>query len=328
MVPQGGQIMSAWEQALVCGIYTVSPLHVSTGQAEGAIDLPVAKEPHTGFPVIPASSLKGVARDAFEGNELSRNHVNRLFGPTVDETTGKAGKATGEAGKATDAQASTTALSAGALVFTEARLVAYAVRSLNRPFLYVTSRLVLERLARDLRAANVDIGPLSLPATGASVLVADKPLAKTTLVLEDLVYTSDIAESADVEKIGESLAALLPASEDETRRRLKKSLVVIPDVDFAMLVRRLPVRARIKLNDKKTTSGNGGNLWYEEQVPADCLFVSLVGARRGKSKELQTFCTHGSRLAVTQIGGNETVGEGICFWTLAPQAATSVKRVP
>lgn len=327
--------MSAWEQALVCGIYTVSPLHVSTGQAEGAIDLPVAKEPHTGFPVIPASSLKGVARDAFESNDLSKDQVTALFGPTVDETTGKsskvtgeAGKVTGEAGKATGERGGGSGLFAGALVFTEARLVAYAVRSLNRPFLYVTSRLVLERLARDLRAASIDIGSLALPSTGASVLVADKPLAKTTLVLEDLVYTSDIAESADVEKIGESLAALLPASEDETRRRLKKSLVVIPDEHFAMLVRRLPVRARIRLNDNKTTSGDGGNLWYEEQVPSDCLFVSLVGARPGKGDALGIFHRYGSQLEVTQIGGNETVGEGICFWTLAPQAATSAKRVP
>ncbi len=314
--------MSAWEQALACGIYTVSPLHVSTGQAEGAIDLPVTKEPHTGFPVIPASSLKGVARDAFEGSGLPKDDVKKLFGPTVDETTGAADKATGEQGSA-------PTLYAGALVFTEARLVAYAVRSLNRPFLYVTSRLVLERLARDLRAANIKLGELSLPAGGDSVFVAEKSLVKTTLVLEDLVYTSGIAVSKHVEAIGQSLATLLPVSEEETtRRRLAKGLVVIPDEDFAMLVRRLPVRARIKLNEDKTTSGKGGNLWYEEHVPSDCLFVSLVGARRGKGEALQTFRKNEQRREVSQIGGNETVGEGICFWTLAPQAAAGTKGAP
>lgn len=318
--------MSAWEQALACGIYTVSPLHVSTGQAEGAIDLPVTKEPHTGFPVIPASSLKGVARSALDGNGLSKDDVKKLFGPTVDETTATTGKSTGEQGGSAGA-----ALFAGALVFTEARLVAYAVRSLNRPFLYVTSRLVLERLARDLRAANIDIGPLSLPSGGTSVLVAEKSLTKTTLVLEDLVYTNDIIRDAhdpQLEKVGKSLAALLPASEEETtRRRLAKSLVVIPDEDFAMLVRRLPVRARIRLDENKTTSGDGGNLWYEEHVPSDCLFVSIVGARRGKGDALRTFREHGSRLEVSQIGGNETVGEGICFWTLAPQVTAGAKGV-
>lgn len=315
--------MSAWEQALACGIYTVSPLHVSTGQAEGAIDLPVTKEPHTGFPVIPASSLKGVARNVLDGNGLSKDDVKRLFGPTVEDTIGS---------KTTGGQGGGTALTAGELVFTEARLVAYAVRSLNRPFLYVTSRLVLERLARDLRAAKIDFGPLALPTTGTSVLVAnpvlvaDTPLKKPPLVLEDLVYTSDIDESPHVAAIGESLAALLPPSEDETtRRRLAKGLVVIPDEHFAMLVRRLPVRARIRLNEDKTTTGDGGNLWYEEQVPADCLFVSMVGARRGKGDALRIFREHGSRLEVSQIGGNETVGEGICFWTLAPRPTASAK---
>ncbi len=312
--------MSAWEKALACGIYTVSPLHVSTGQAEGAIDLPVVKEPHTGFPVIPASSLKGVARDALEGI-VSKDELNRLFGPTVEETTGAASKAAGDQDRA-------ASLFAGALVFTEARLVAYAVRSLNRPFLYVTSRLVLERLARDLKAAKIDLGQLSLPADGAPVLVADPVLTKT-LVLEDLVYTKDIAKSSDVEKIGKALTALLPASEVErTSRWLEKSLVVIPDQDFAMLARRLPVRARIRLDENKTTnSDRGGNLWYEEQVPSDCLFVSLVGARRGRGDALQLFHKHRSRVEVTQIGGNETVGEGICFWTLAAQATANAKRV-
>jgi len=322
MDPQGEQIVSAWEQALVCGIYTVSPLHVSTGQAEGAIDLPVAKEPHTGFPVIPASALKGVARNALDRDGLSKADVKRLFGPTVDDTVGETSRATG-------GPSNGGGLAAGDLVFTEARLVAYAVRSLNRPFLYVTSRLVLERLARDLRAAKIDLGPLSLPAAGAQVLVAEAALAKrpvTPIVLEDLVYTNDIAESTDVKQIGEALARLLPDSEEETtRRRLARGLVVIPDEHFAMLVRRLPVRARIKLNEDKTTSGNGGNLWYEEQVPSDCLFVSLVGARRGKGEALRIFRESGSRLEVSQIGGNETVGEGICFWTLAPRAAASAK---
>ena len=101
------------------------------------------------------------------------------------------------------------------------------------------------------------------------------------LVIEDLVYTSDIGESVDVASLGKALAGLLPAEEEDTRARFEKNLVVLPDEDFAALVRRLPVRARIKLDEKKTTSGDDGNLWYEEQVPADCLFVSFVGARPG-----------------------------------------------
>lgn len=303
--------MSVWDEALVAGIYTVSPLHVSTGQAEGAIDLPVAKEPHTGFAVIPASSLKGVARDAFERRRkkgaITEEEWFRLFGPSLKK-----------ADAAIRSKDTADALFAGALVFTEARLLAYAARSLNRPFLYVTCPLVLSRLARDLRAAQVTtLGSLSLPPGGARALVADKPLANSTLVLEDLVYpSSEIGHSADVEAIGEALGKLLPAEEKDTRDRLKKNLVVIPDADFAALARRLPVRARIRLGEDKTTSDEDGNLWYEEQVPADCLFVSLIGARPGKKGALGTFKQNREALQVAQIGGNETVGEGIVFWTV------------
>ena len=48
---------------VVTGIYTLTPTHCGTGQAAGAVDLPIAREAHTGLPLIPASSLKGIARD-------------------------------------------------------------------------------------------------------------------------------------------------------------------------------------------------------------------------------------------------------------------------
>lgn len=296
--------MSAWDKALLCGIYTISPLHVGTGQAEGAIDLPVAKEPHTGFPVIPASSLKGVARAAVteslgQGDE-AKKQLTQWFGPKEGE------------------------LSAGDLVFTEGRLVAFSARSLNRPFLYVTSRLILERLARDLRAAGIQaLGSLSLTSSPAEVLVAEKALAKS-LVLEDLAYSENIAHSLELAAIGESLAKMLPAEESETRKRLANSLVLIPDNDFSALVSRLPVRARIRLDENKTTSGKDGNLWYEEQVPADCLFLSMVADRKKNSVSLKEFRAARSALAVTQIGGNETVGEGLCLWTVGEAEAGTV----
>lgn len=321
--------MSAWKEAVVCGIYTVSPLHVSTGQAEGAIDLPVTKEPHTGFAVIPASSLKGVAREAFAatarqakptgaGTTPEETEVEELFGPTLKRTNDLNEQETkAEKVETNHKQNSAPKLFTGALVFTEARLVAYAARSLNRPFLYVTCRLVLERLGRDLRAAGITtFENFSLPMPSAEVLVTDAPLANTTLVLEDLVYSGNVAQSSDLTRIADSLARLLPALEVDTRNRLKKGLVVIPDQDFAMLARRLPVRARIKLGENKTTSGDDGNLWYEEQVPADCLFVAMIGERSGKGGALKSFREKRTLLAVSQIGGNETVGEGICLWTV------------
>ena len=41
-------------------ILTRTPLHVGAGSSVGAVDQPVQRERHTGFPIIPGSSIKGV----------------------------------------------------------------------------------------------------------------------------------------------------------------------------------------------------------------------------------------------------------------------------
>jgi CRISPR type III-B/RAMP module RAMP protein Cmr4 len=53
-------------------LFTRTPLHVGAGTSVGAIDQPIIRERHTGFPIIPASSLKGTFADAWEA-ELEEN---------------------------------------------------------------------------------------------------------------------------------------------------------------------------------------------------------------------------------------------------------------
>jgi CRISPR-associated protein Cmr4 len=318
--------MSVWKETNLIGVYTLTPTHCGTGQTTGAIDLPIARDQSTGFPVLPATGLKGVARDYLTlGAVLSSEAIDDLFGKSLDDSN----------------QADT--LVAGRLAFTEARLVAYPVRSLNRPFLHVTCPLILERLVRDLRALGCEdlLGTnWQLPkADTAKVLVADENLNNKALVLEDLVYQgNEVAHWPDLAMLAASLATLLPAEETDSRTRLRDGLVVIPDTDFTDLMQRIiPVQARIKLTAGKTTDKwenpegevESGNLWYEEHLPPDCLFVFFVGERRQRSfagsqsskaanNNLETFRQQTSHLRVVQIGGNETVGQGLCYWTLWP----------
>ncbi|MCX6916527.1 MAG: RAMP superfamily CRISPR-associated protein, partial [Verrucomicrobia bacterium] len=49
-------------------LFTRTPLHVGAGASVGAIDQPVQRERHTGFPIIPASSLKGTFADQWDAN--------------------------------------------------------------------------------------------------------------------------------------------------------------------------------------------------------------------------------------------------------------------
>jgi CRISPR type III-B/RAMP module RAMP protein Cmr4 len=63
-------------------ILTRTPLHIGAGSSVGAIDQPIVRERHTGFPVIPASSLKGTFADAWNGS-LENQDRNRFLRVTT-----------------------------------------------------------------------------------------------------------------------------------------------------------------------------------------------------------------------------------------------------
>lgn len=324
--------MTVWSETTLLGIYTLTPTHCGTGQTAGAVDLPIARDTSTGFPVLPATGIKGVLRD-YAGNAqkadgktlLDPGEVNCLFGKNLDEG--------GERDKA-------ETLEVGRLAFTEARLIAYPARSLTRPFLHVTCPLILERLARDLRAVDrSDLlqGWEAPELEGTTALVADSALVGP-LVLEDLIYPPDqVDHSRELENLATRLSVLLPSGEGDTRNRLIKGLVLIPDEHFLCLMESgVPVQARIKLTGGKTTDKwknpetqreESGNLWYEEYLPPDCLFLALVGERRQRVSPhadrrscdrygLETLAKVALELGVVQIGGNETVGQGLCYCVL------------
>lgn len=299
-------------RAALAAIYTLTPTHCGTGQTSGAVDLPIAREAHTTYPIFPASSVKGVLRDAAERDRVLRQRVEQLFGSELEREPEKNPRA-------------------GDLVVTEARLVAFPVRSLSRPCLYATSAHLMERLVRDLDAFELG-GLLSADGletlSGEGARVADPELAGKLLVVEDLVYRKEqVSAPPEAGKLAEALAGLLPENQDHTRSRLRKGLVVLPDSDLRDLaVRTTPVQARVKLTSGKTTDEfvndagetEKGNLWYEETLPADCLMVSFVAVRAGKSKNgsIRELVDHFETGRVLQIGGNETIGQGRSWWTL------------
>ena len=304
---------------LLFGLYTITPLHVGTGQAVGAVDLPVAKEQSTGIPCIPATTLKGVVRDVMEASpaaKVNKKEIILLLGPDMKDQDG---------------------LKAGGLIFTEAQCLAIPFRSLNCPYVYVTSHLILERFERNLRAFHY-------PETAADFSLKDLDPQRTyvtdlnrteeTLVIEDIIISpSELFFHKTTTKFAQTLGNFLPAEETSTRKRLENNLVILPDYLFTGLVRRgLPVQARIKLTANKTTaetilqdgSKEKGNLWYEETVPADSLFAFFILNRPGAGTQkdpdpANIFKTQLNKkemdLSLVQMGGNETVGQGWCWCT-------------
>ena len=90
-------------------IHALSPLHVGIGHSPSAIDLPIARDKATGFPIIPGSGLKGALRAAAGA---AKREVIRVFGP---ETTNASEHA-------------------GGVHFGDAQLVALPVRSIAGTF--------------------------------------------------------------------------------------------------------------------------------------------------------------------------------------------------
>jgi CRISPR-associated protein Cmr4 len=139
-------------------LHALTPLHVGTGQAVGNVDLPIAREKATGFPIVPASALKGVLRDQFGDQSW-------------------AAQAFGDADRA------------GAWMFTDLRILCLPVRSFFGVFAYATCPLILERLRRHAEAFGITgFENLSVAVNGTQIaLTRDSALHKDGKVyLEDL----------------------------------------------------------------------------------------------------------------------------------------------
>ncbi len=104
-------------------IHAQTPMHPGAGTALGVVDLPVQRERHTQWPLIPGTSLKGVLRDAARGPSDSSDEekVTDAFGPDTKDADKHA----------------------GAITVTDARLLAFPVRSLRGVFAWVTCPSVL-----------------------------------------------------------------------------------------------------------------------------------------------------------------------------------------
>lgn len=151
-------------------LQALTPLHPGSGTALGAVDLPVQRERHTNWPVIPGSSVKGVLREATP-TELRQ----RLFGTGDSEGT-----------------------PAGTLSFTDARLLAFPVRSLKNVFAWVTCPQALQRWSRDagLVGKEVKVPRVSMGESDASHYQGSPCVHNGKLILEEFVFD---AKGADLD---------------------------------------------------------------------------------------------------------------------------------
>jgi len=125
------------------------------------------------------------------------------------------------------------------------------------------------------------------------------------LFLEELSFDID---ARDLSGVIDGIAPMIYHS--TVRKRLSTGLAVLTDDDFVYFARYgLQVNARNELDDSTKTSKN---LWYEETLPPDSLFYSLLMARPGNEETLAQLRRIFQNRPYLQVGGNETVGQGWC----------------
>ncbi len=303
---------------IVTGIYTLTPTHCGTGQAAGAVDLPIAREAHSTLPILPATTIKGIARDEWfdRDDDEHRQLVKDLFGPPPPRRRTSGGSASDDgAGEETE-----QSLSAGDLMVFDGLLLAFPVRSLTDGFRLVTSPLLLKRLDRIARSfdAKLALGFVCPdPPPDGVLLPAD---VSGPVSLEDLVFAHHrCRQDPAVTTLAAALGRLVAQDPgDQDRAALARRLVVVENTVLQDLTRRATtVTARIVLNPETKTSSN---LWYEETLPPDSLFAAVIARRPGADQSavdrLVDHLKQDDRH--TQIGGNAGVGCGWCRWVVSP----------
>jgi CRISPR-associated protein Cmr4 len=312
-------------------LLTETPLHAGSGDDLGVVDLPIQRERHTQFPKVEASSLKGAIRQSFErcypnssetaaaGNYFNQQ-IDALFGP---EDAGNDGHA-------------------GALAFTDARLLLFPVKSMKGVFAWITCPRVLEKLKHDLELTGTS-GLSSLPAAGTVPENCQLLINGDNIVLEEFAFKAKTDRSCSVMAAWFS-EHLLDNRFDYWKTKMKTDLVVLTDDDFTDFVQlSTEVITRIKIDNNTGTVADGA-LFSEEYLPAESILYSLVFAARqfmddakvrqqkeddkksGTPKSRyreRVFETSGDSMNafvdtldnkihnIFQLGGNATLGKGI-----------------
>ncbi|HZV49119.1 MAG TPA: type III-B CRISPR module RAMP protein Cmr4 [Candidatus Dormibacteraeota bacterium] len=277
-------------------VHALSPLHAGTGHAAELVDLPTARMQSTGIPILPGSSIKGVLRDARREeageDETGQARVEAVFGPSPGND---------------------PSAHAGALVVSDARLVALPVRTFRGTFAWATSPLLLALAARDLEEEGRSAPAVPALGPGRRALVTDGSLClhQGHLYLEDLDLPA--RTSSELGEWARLLAPLASPGADIFSPRL----ALVDDETMSFLCETATqVDARVRLDPATRTVATGA-LWLEESLPPETLLIGLLNAERSRRQGTEMTPEEVLDLGlpreeVVQLGGKATTGHGRC----------------
>lgn len=302
-------------------LWVETPLHAGSGSDLGIVDLPIQREKHTGFPKIEASGIKGCLREGFEDKlGMDDAELKLVFGP---ENTNEA--------------------YAGALGFSDARLLLFPVKSVKGVFAWITCPQILVRFKRDLELCGAikendgfDIPEKETAPKGCELFVKDDKI-----VLEEYTFSikkdGEDGKDSHITKFAQWLKGnVADDMEKFWQDKVEKDILVLSGEDFKDFVTMsTEVIARTKIDDYTGTVAKGA-LWYEEYLPVDSILYSVVFSGpvfQEKDEDKGTFKVEPNEIKngekkteleakkvmdfftehldpILQIGGNATIGKG------------------
>ena len=280
--------------------------HVGSGDTTyGVVDKIVQRDTISELPVIHSSGLKGAFREllAYKKNSSNPNEGHKhpsivsIFGSVKDsdEISSESG---GDQEKEKEKKKNKE-LTAGSHIFYEAHLLSLPVRNNVLPFFRATSR---ERLLEMLGKVG-----LLISAEKRKELEAQfQPLLDQSVQEgRPLVFNADTDATIYLENWKWEACKINLPDIKKAEYILGDSLALFNEYDFKSLCWELPVIARNRLDN-----GISKNLWYEEVVPRESLFYSFLSYPDDDGSfnlwtELDGDC-------LIQVGGNATIGYGLC----------------
>lgn len=282
-------------------MYAISPCHAGSGTSIGTVDLPIQRERHTNWPLIASSGVKGAMRAQFDKLKSSiKNDSEKL---QVEDLTEKV------FGTDRDKSNEENGGYAGSVIVSDAKILAFPMRSNIAPFVWITCPSVLNRLSKDIVLAEKEVKiecVAGIEEENAIILKGD--VSEEKVLLEDIEVTIDTSSDS----IREKLSPILKYLEQANR------LLLVSDKVFDYCVSYCTsITAQIQI-DQTTGTTKNGSLRYQEELPSDTIMYCVIFWRNSYkpkaellSETIKCWIKENIMNRYIQIGGDETCGRGI-----------------